>query len=238
MSRDNQLLMIIPARGGSKAIPRKNITPLAGKPLIAWTIAAALASSLGRVIVSTDDEEIARVARDHGAEAPFLRPAHLAADDTPGIDPLLHAVTWMETNEHYAPEYVMLLQPTSPLREPADIERAYKLAGEAEADAVVSVSEAQEHPYWMKTIAADGTATDFLPTSEAYSSRQSLPQLYLLNGGIYLVRRQVLLSERTLYPERTVAYVMPPERSIDIDTPWDLYLAQLILTDKQSHESS
>ncbi len=86
MSRDNQLLMIIPARGGSKAIPRKNITPLAGKPLIAWTIAAALASSLGRVIVSTDDEEIARVARDHGAEAPFLRPAHLAADDTPGID--------------------------------------------------------------------------------------------------------------------------------------------------------
>lgn len=232
----NKMLMIIPARGGSKSIPRKNIAPVAGKPLIAWTIAAALASSLGRVIVSTDDEEIARVARDYGAEVPFLRPAQLAADDTPGIEPLLHAVTWMETNEHYAPDQVMLLQPTSPLREASDIEGAFKMLSEAGADAVVSVCEAREHPYWMKKIAEDGTATDFLPTSEEYSNRQSLPQLYRLNGAIYLVRRQVLLAERTVYPQRTLAYVMPPERSIDIDTPWDLYLLRLILANKQTNE--
>jgi CMP-N,N'-diacetyllegionaminic acid synthase len=231
-----ELLMIIPARGGSRGIPRKNITPVAGKPLIAWTITAALASSLGRVIVSTDDDEIAAIARDYGAEVPFLRPSHLAADDTPGIEPLLHAVTWMETNAHYAPDYVMLLQPTSPLRETCDIEDAFKLGWERQADAVVSLCEAREHPYWMKKVAEDGTATDFLPTGEEYSARQSLPKLYRLNGAIYLVRRQVLISERTVYPQRTLAYLMPTERSIDIDTPWDLYLLRLILANKQTNE--
>src|SRR5215510_4330966 len=150
-----QVLGIIPARGGSKGVRRKNIAPLAGRPMIAWTIAAALGSpSLSRVVISTEDREISEVARSLGADTPFFRPEELARDETPGIAPVLHAVRWLAKEENYTPDYVMLLQPTSPLRITEDIENAVRIAREKQCDAVVSVTEAAGHPFWMKQIAA------------------------------------------------------------------------------------
>jgi CMP-N,N'-diacetyllegionaminic acid synthase len=224
------IIGLITARGGSKAIPRKNVTPLAGKPLIAWTIQAALASrSLDRVIVSTDDTEITRVAREWGAEVPFVRPPELAQDDSPHHDVLIHAIRWLESQPASPPDYIMLLQPTSPLRTAQDIDAAIALATEKDADAVVSVCPAHHHPYLSKLIAPDGRLLDFIERPPGYLARQSLPPVYALNGAIYLSRRSVLLEREGWDTDRTYAYVMPPERSVDIDSPWDLHLAELIL---------
>ena len=146
-------LAIITARGGSKGLPGKNIKLMAGKPMIVWTIEAARqAQSVARVCVSTDDAAIASVSRDWGAEVPFLRPVELARDDTPGIAPVLHAVKWMEEHEGYRPDYVMLLQPTSPLRTAQDITSATELAESKGGDSVVSVSEVKHHPCWAMKI--------------------------------------------------------------------------------------
>ena len=226
-------LAVIPARGASKSIPRKNIAMVGGKPLLAWTVLAAKGSpALDRIIVSTDDAEIAEVAKAWGAEVPFTRPLELGRDDTPGIEPILHAVHWLAQQENYNPDYVMVLQPTSPLRTTQDIEAAIQLALKKDADSVLSVSPARQHPYWMKWITPDGRLVDFIPLGRRYVRRQDLPEVYALNGAIYLIRRQVLLEKQSWYTPRTYAYIMPPERSLDIDTPWDLYIANLILEDR------
>ncbi len=226
-------LAIISARGGSKGIPGKNIRPVAGKPLIAWTIAAARESAVfQRIIVSTDSQEIAEAARQNGAEIPFMRPADLARDDTSGTDPVVHAVQWLELHENFISEWVMLLQPTSPLRASQDIRRAVALAEQKNADAVVSVAPVEDHPYWMKRIDTDGCLEDFIRLEKPINRRQDLPEVYALNGAIYLVRRTVLMAQETLFPQRTYALVMPRERSLDVDTPWDLYVADLILKDR------
>lgn len=228
-----RILGIIPARGGSKGIRRKNLAPLAGRPLIAWTIdAARRSSSLHRLIISTDDPEISDVARGLGAEVPFLRPAELAQDDTPGVAPVLHAVRWLAAHERYEPDYVMVLQPTSPLRQSADIDGAAGMAEETGCDAVVSVREAAGHPFWTKRITPAGTLTEFMPRSEGYLRRQDLPAAYELNGAVYLIRTSRLLADESLSPPDTRAYVMPAERSIDIDSAWELYLTDLILRDR------
>jgi CMP-N,N'-diacetyllegionaminic acid synthase len=233
-----QVVGIIPARGGSKGIPRKNITLLAGKPLIAWTIQAVqLSLQMNRVIVSTEDEEIARIAKQHGAEVPFLRPTELAQDDTPGIAPILHAVKWLEQNEGYLPDLIMCLQPTSPLRSFEDIDAAIELAAQKNADAVVSVMPVDHHPDWMQCVDTDGRLRDFSTHDHPATRRQDLPPVYALNGAIYLGRRTVLLEQESWYTDKTYAYVMPPERSLDIDTQWHLRLADLILKDKMKHEN-
>lgn len=233
----SEILVLINARGGSKSIPRKNIARLAGKPMIAWTIEAALgSSSVSRVLVSTDDREIAGIAREFGADVPFLRPAELARDDTPGIEPVLHAVRWLAEHEAYHPNYVMLLQPTSPLRTTEDIEAIVHIAREQQAESVVSVSEAATHPYWMKRITENGVLADFVPLEQKYTRRQDLPAAYALNGAVYLIRCATLLEQQTFYPSRTFAYVMPAERSLDVDVPWDMYLADLILKDRRKRE--
>lgn len=229
---------VIPARSSSKSIPRKNIAMVAGKPLIAHTIQAALdAKLIDRVIVSTDSQEIADMARSFGAEVPFLRPPELAQDDTPGIEPIIHAARWLNNNDDYHPDYVMVLQPTSPLRTAEDIEAAVQLAQKQQADSVVSVCPVHQHPYWMKRITDDGRLVDFLSLGTDYTRRQDLPPVYALNGAIYLVRCEVLLEHKTFYTDHTYAYVMPPERSLDIDTLQDLYLAGLILKEKMKHEN-
>jgi len=224
---------LIPARGGSKGIPHKNIAEAGGKPLIAWTIECALeAGGIERVIVSTDDEQIARVARDWGATTPFLRPAELARDDTPGIDPVIHAVEWLATNENYLPEWVLLLQPTSPLRNCHDIQDAFALARDRHADCIVSITEARDHPFWTKKVNGAGRLSEFLTLDQSYARRQDLPPAYAVNGAIYLIRRDSLLATRSFLGDQTYGYVMPPERSLDIDTSWDLHLADLILRNK------
>lgn len=233
------VLGIITARGGSKGIPRKNITLLAGKPLIAWTIEAAFESDcLDRVVVSTDNAEIAQVCRDCRAEVPFMRPVELAQDDSPHMDVIIHAVEWMMSHENYSPDYVMLLQPTSPLRTAEDIDAAVALALQRAADGVVSVSEAPAHPYLIKRITEKGSLVDFVDTPKGYLPRQSFPPAYVVNGAIYLGRREVLLQRRTWYATRTYPYIMPLERSLDVDTPWDLYLANLVMMDKLQNSFS
>jgi len=218
-------------------VPRKNIRQLASKPLIAWTIETALSSQcLDRVIVSTEDYRIAEVARTFGAEVPFMRPLELSQDNSPGIDAVLHAIHWLADHEDYRPEYVMLLQPTSPLLSPEDIQKAIQIIQDKQADSVVSVTTAHQHPYWMKTISQDGRLVDFLSMERSYVRRQDLPTAYALNGAIYIARRGVLLERSSFYGDNTLAYVMPPERSLDIDTPWDFHLAELILKDNLQHE--
>jgi len=185
-----------------------------------------------RIIVTTDVEPIAGVARRYGAEVPFLRPRELAQDDTPGIAPVRHAVQWLAEHEDYRPDLVLCLQPTSPLRTAADIQAAIDLARCKQADAVVSVTPAIHHPCWMKLVDEEGRLKDFITPAQPITCRQELPPVYALNGAIYLARSTVLLERGTWYTERTYAYVMPPERSLDVDTPWDLYLVDLVLRDK------
>ena len=231
-SLEPRIVGVITARGGSRSVPRKNIALVAGKPLVAWTIEAALQSCvLAWVMVSTDDEEIAEVSGRYGAEVPFTRPAELARDDSSQMSVMVHAIRWLELHKRWRPEYMLLLQPTSPLRAKEDIQAAVQMAFEKRADGVVSVCLARHHPYITVRIAEDGTLLDFLGNTPARFDlrRQDVPPAYALNGAIFLTRRQVLLDQQTFYPVRTFAYVMPPERSLDIDDSWDLHLANLIM---------
>jgi CMP-N,N'-diacetyllegionaminic acid synthase len=223
------ILALVVARGGSRSIPRKNLVPLAGKPLIAWTIEAARqVPATSRVVVSTDDDEIAAAARTFGAETPFSRPRELALDSTPTMPVVLHALGWLEEHEGYSPERVLLLQPTSPLRAAEDIAGAIALAAERDADSVVSVTPATHHPHLLRRITTEGWLED-LAAHPPVDRRQDLDAVYALNGAIYLARREHLVRHRSFYATRTHAFVMPQERSIDVDTPWDLELCDLIL---------
>ena len=230
----NTVFALIPARGGSKGIPRKNVKPLAGKPLIAWTIEAARAArSVARVIVSTEDGEIADVARQHGAEVPFMRPPELASDSAASVDVVLHAIDWLADHEHVQPDLVLLLQPTSPLRIAQDIDAAVDLQRARRAAAIVSVCMAPHPPEWLRRLGPDGELLPWHAGPEPLR-RQDAVLAYLVNGALYLVQTAVLREEKTLSPSRTLAYVMPPERSLDIDTPWDFHLADLVLKERHA----
>jgi CMP-N,N'-diacetyllegionaminic acid synthase len=165
-------------------------------------------------------------------EVPFLRPKELATDEALAPDVVLHTLDWLRQNEKYQPELILWLQPTSPLRTAGDIESAAQLLFEKEADAVVSVCPADHHPRWMKELDKDGIMTSWAKEGEIPQRRQELLPAYQLNGAIYLVRRQIMLEKRTFNPPATFAYVMPQERSLDVDTPWDIYLADLILRER------
>ena len=215
---------LIPARGGSKGIPRKNIKLIAGKPLIAWTIEAALRSSLlSAVVVSTDDPEIADMARRAGAQVPFMRPAELAQDQTPGLDPVLHALDQLPQFDS-----VLLLQPTSPLRTTEDIDACLCLAMRHHATSVVSVSEPDTHPYWTYRLSG-GQTLDRLIDAPRVTRRQDLPEVVALNGALYFAEASWLRSSGSFIGTETLAYVMARERSVDLDTPLDWKLAELLL---------
>ena len=211
------LLAIIPARGGSKGVPRKNIKPLMGKPLIGWSIdVAKQASCIDRIIVSTEDDEIASAARELGADVPFMRPAELAADDTPGIAPVLHAISQL-------PDYdwVLLLQPTSPLRSAEDIDGIWQFCQERSATSAVSICEVGKHPYWMYRCDVAQRLKPFIKERPEVTRRQDLPPAYTLNGALYLARTDWLLERQNFIGPETIGYIMPPERSVDLDAPQD-----------------
>jgi CMP-N-acetylneuraminic acid synthetase len=231
---------VITARGGSKGIPGKNIADLAGKPLIAWGLEAALKSpSVDRLIVSTDDDKIAEACRKYGADVPFKRPDELSGDKSPHIPVVQHAVQWLEDNEKIVYDYIMLIQPTSPFVVSEDIEAALKLAVDSDADAVSSVCEAEKHPAYALTLNEKGILERYIKRdSNAYFRRQDLKTAYIENGAIYIVKRDVLMNESELDPVgRTRAYIMSAERSVDIDSPWDLYVANLIMRDRMNSAS-
>lgn len=209
-----KVLAVITARGGSKGLLRKNVLPLAGRSLIGWTIAAARAARcVGRVVVSTDDAEIASAALSEGAEVPFLRPAELATDTAGSIDVLRHAV-----GQCPGFDYVLLLQPTSPLRTAEDIDAAYDRLRAADAPSCVSVCEVTELPWLMYRHDADGRLERLLPEPATGLRRQDLPPVFRLNGAVYLARTDRFLEDGHLVGPGTVSYIMPAERSLDIDT--------------------
>ncbi len=221
-----EVLGLVTARGGSKRLPRKNVLLLAGKPMIAWTIDAARQSAeLQRVIVSTDDEEIARVSREYGADVPFVRPTDLALDDSDHVAVVEHALDWLEEHEGVAPDYVMLLQPTSPLRTADDIDACVSIARKTDAPAVVSVSMMSPHAYRLGDGATLERVTD---------AGESWPPLVAPNGAVYLTRVATLRAERTFVPSGTLGHVMPGERSLDVDTDWDFALAEATLRKRSS----
>ena len=231
------VLGVITARAGSKGIPGKNTRTLAGKPLIAHTIDAARASgAFDRLILSTDDEDAASIGRARGCDVPFVRPAHLAADDTPHLPVMQHAVTWLRDHERYTPDWVMILQPTSPLRQPFHITEAIDLAASSGADSVVGVDELPAHYHPMRALTVDeaGWAHLFLghqPVKRRPFRRQDMPKAWILNGAIYLFRTAVLFDpvDPSLYGDRVAAYPMAPPYGLNIDEPHDWTMAERAL---------
>lgn len=228
------MLAVIPARGGSKGVPGKNIRPLAGLPLISHSIRLSqLCAEITKCIVSTDSEEIAAVAREHGAEVPFLRPEALAQDDTPMWPVLQHALTEMESRDRCRYGSVVLLSPTSPARMPEDVSRAVELLEQDEdAVGVVAASQPSFNPRWACIdIAKDGYMRQSFPDGNVYTRRQDVPAVYRINGALYLWRRDhVANSEAPRYfemPHRMLE--IPESRTIDIDSTHDFRLAELML---------
>ena len=218
------LLALIPARGGSKGISRKNIRPFCGKPLLHWSIDVALAApSVDRVVVSTDDPEIAEIARAGGAQVPFLRPVELASDTAPGIAPVLHALQQLPEMSD-----VLLLQPTSPLRQVEDVEAIVSLRRQSGCEAVVSVTPSAKHPAWMFALSPQQQLEPLLPSEEA-ACRQQLSPAYALNGALYLASREFLEREHSFLTADTLGYVMPLERSVDIDSPLDWQWGEFLM---------
>lgn len=222
-----EILAIIPARGGSKSIPRKNILDFAGHPLLAYSIAAGLQAELvTRVIVSTDDEEIAAAARDYGAEVPFLRPAEHAQDATPDFPAFKHALEWLAEHEDYRPEIVVQLRPTSPVRPPECVDDAVRLLlDHPEADSVRGVVAAGQNPYKMWRITEDGPMTPLLAVeglAEPYNApRQKLPAAYWQTGHIDAIRAGTILEKGSMSGETILPLVIEPRYTVDIDTSRD-----------------
>ncbi len=225
-----RVLGIIPARGGSKGVPRKNIRLLAGKPLLYYTAEAARAATrLTRVILTTDDPEIASVGRDCGLEVPFMRPAALAQDDTSSLAVVQHAIRWAEDDDQ-AYDAVCLLQPTNPLRTAADIDACIALLAESEADSVVSVLPVPDHynPHWVYF--ADSTGYLHLSTGERepIPRRQDLPPAFFRTGSVY-VTRWAVARDHHLYGERVLGCPLDPRRHVNINTEADWILAEQLL---------
>lgn len=217
-------LGIIPARGGSKGIPRKNVKNLGTKPLIAWTIEQALeATLLEDIIVTTDDEEIADVAKQWGAKIPFMRPTELAQDTTPGIDVILHALGYAQNFQR-----IVLLQPTSPFRTSADIDGIIQYCDDRQAPSAVSITPASKHPFWSYSL-QDETLVPLINGDATKKTRQELPKAFNLNGALYLAETEWLKQTKTLLHDTTLGYVMPTERSIDLDTERDWQWAEFLL---------
>ncbi len=229
MYKDKKILAIVPARGGSKGLPGKNIMEIFGKPAIAWTIESALKSAfLDKTIVTTDDQEIADIARKYGAVIPFIRPKELAGDKTPMIDVILHALDFFKKcGEAY--DIMVLLQPTSPLRKAEDIDGSIKAMFEKGAGSVISVCETEHPPYWSNTLPPDGCMKDFVRKDIMNKNRQELPKFYRLNGAIYASDVEYLYKLNCFFGEKTFAYVMPFERSVDIDHKTDMLLSEILL---------
>ena len=242
-----EILALIPARGGSKSIPRKNILPFAGHPLIAYSIAAGLqAQTITRVVLSTDDEEIAAVARKYGAETPFLRPAELSQDHTPDLPVFQHALRWLAEHEGYRPEIVVQLRPTSPFRRVRHIDEAVEiLAKHPEADSARTVCIPFQNPFKMWRIDADGLMQPLIadvevvePTGEgiqirwveAYNMpRQALPEVYWQTGYVDAARADTILTKNSMTGERILPLVIDPSEWIDIDSPDDWRRAERLL---------
>lgn len=237
MYNNKTCLGVIPARGGSKGIPRKNIKELGGKPLIAWTIEASRASKLlDYLVVSTDDEEIAAVARSCGALVPFMRPKDLATDSARALPVLQHAISWIKEHDGRSFDYCMMLQPTSPLRLPEDIDRSIEIIVDTGADSVFSMKKLVD--FSLAKLKVLGEGGRILPLAEEKKG-ESKPRselgatIYKRNCAVYLTKTD-LIMRGDMFGVDSRAYIMPEERSVDINEPFDFELAEFLIKKKHT----
>lgn len=223
-----EILAVIPARGGSRGVPNKNIRVFAGKPLIAHTIGQAkLSKRISRVIVSTESELVAAVARRYGAEVPFLRPKHLAEDRSLVVDAIVDLLEKLKKVENYSPDLLVLLQPTSPMRQPSDIDNAIDLLLRRRTDAVLSVCRTEQLVFTKDKF--DRLHLESNPAFLKSTNRQELPPTYKFDGcTVYVIKPKILLKEKTFFPKSTCAYVIPRWRAVDLDEPEDFIVGEII----------
>jgi CMP-N-acetylneuraminic acid synthetase len=240
----HKILGIIPARGGSKSVPKKNIKELAGKPLLAWTIEEAKKSNhTDRVIVSTDDEETADIARQYGAEVPFMRPAEISQDLSTDIEFLTHALDFLKENENYEPDIVVLLRTTSPLKTAQHIDKGIELLiNTPDADAVRPIVESPKHPYKMWKIADDKKwiepflSKDFTGMDEPYNSnRQLLPDVYVPTGAMDVMHLKTIRELKSTSGKKTAYFTMKPEESVNIDNLMDFKVAEVLMKERKKN---
>jgi CMP-N,N'-diacetyllegionaminic acid synthase len=224
--RGNSVLGLVPARGGSKGAPGKNIRSIGGKPMIAWTIEAARASHhIDRLVLSSDDQAIIDIAVECGCEAPFVRPAELASDHADSMSVIRHAMEMLPQQF----DYVVLLQPTSPLRRAEDIDGAIERCVDHGAPACVSVCEPDKSPYWMLRLDGKGAVHPLFPADQIPHRRQDSPSVFALNGAVYVARSEHLRLGGTFLVPGAVGYPMPKERSFDVDTELDIAIVSFLL---------
>ncbi len=225
-------LGVVPARGGSKGVPRKNLRPLCGKPLIAWTIEAALSSRLDRVVVSSDDDEIIDVANRYGELAPFSRPAELATDDARTLPVVQHALRFVEAaGDRF--DVIVLLQPTTPMRRAADIDAGLEKMSRGDCDSVVTVVDVgAHHPFRMKRVVDGDLLINYVDQGfEDMRPRQELPPVYIREGSLYIATRELVMERGTLVGDRARALIVDPERTVNIDTEADFLRAESLMTE-------
>lgn len=230
MYREKSVLAVIPARGGSKGLPGKNIKILADKPMITWSIEAAKQSEyVDRVIVSTEDEEISQVSLEYGAEIPFLRPKKLALDDTPSSDAILYTIERLQRDENVKYDIILLLQPTSPLRTCRHIDEAIKgfIDKWDMFDSAISVSELEHPVYWNRIVGENKELKNYLEYDKNQQTRrQNFDKLYRLNGAVYLAKTEIFAANKSFECEKSMAYVMDKQSSVDVDDIEDFKLAE------------
>lgn len=230
--KDGIILGLIPARGGSKGVERKNIKMLSGKPLIAYSIECGLACpSIDKLIVSTDDAKIAAISREHGAEIPFMRPPELAQDNTPMLPVLQHAIEHAETAYNEQVHALVLLQPTSPLRKASDVENAISLYYEDDAcQAVVSGREAHFNPYFSMAELDNGYVRLLFESGKNIYGRQNCPAVYDLDGTVWVYSRTALMDQQQRIPLNTRLYTVPGKRVVEIDSEFDFEIAEILIS--------
>lgn len=229
MYKGKKIIAVIPARGGSKGIPDKNIKMLAGKPLIAWTIQEAKKSKyIDRLILSSESKKIIDIALSFGCEVPFVRPLELAGDNVLGVEPLIHAVKTLP--EKY--DYAVLLQCTSPLRTAEDIDKVVSFCIGKGSNSCISVCKTNSSPYKMQTITEEGRLRPFIDSDKAFYPRQHLPKVYEQNGAFYMIKTETLLKTKNLFTDDTLAYIMDSDNSLDVDRLIDFDIAEVLIKGK------
>ena len=231
---ENEVLAVIPARGGSRGVPKKNIRPVKGKPLIIYTIEVAKRCEvITDLVVSTDDPEIRKISTNYGVEVPFIRPADLATDTALAIPTIQHSVRMMEKKKKTVYDIVVMLQPTSPLRSVNDISESLQLLLDSDADGIISVVQVNNfHPMKMKKI-IEGFLVNYEKPPVENPPRQLLPPVYIVNGAIYATKRDTLMKNDSFIGKKCLPYIMPEERSVNIDSILDFKLIENIISDNE-----
>lgn len=231
MFNNKKILALIPARGGSKGLPGKNTMLLKGKPLIAWSIDSAKKSKyIDRIIVSTDSMDIAEIAKKYGASVPFIRPSELATDTAASSDVIMHCLSWIKEKEKTEYDCLILLQPTSPLRNNLHMDEAIeKFFSDDKILSLVSITKVKKNPYWMKIVNKEGFLDNLLDGDKISFRRQDLPEVFVLNGAIYIIKNKDFISYRGFNTPFTSFYQMEDCYSFDIDDKYDFVVAEAIV---------